>query len=226
MCVTSPQAAEKRSLEISDNEVSYIETEITTKERTTKQSQRDRQVKTLDNIAAASFKLVSEEKKRPENGNFPTSHFSAAEKQTNDDLSSSPQNDRQDESVVGIDEIINCSCKESISDLDAVGIPINKTLRSLLKLHPKEKVDSAIALYRTRKREQHIPNPAGYFTSALKEDWANQSLVYTEDGEIDTASVFRHWYNLARELGYCSGQNIRDGEQWICLSGSWGSPSK
>ena len=85
----------------------------------------------------------------------------------------------------------------------------------------REKIDNAIALYRTRKREQHIPNPAGYFTSALKGDWANQSLVYTEDGEIDTASVFRHWYNLARELDYCSGQDIRDEEQWIYLSGAW-----
>jgi hypothetical protein len=33
--------------------------------------------------------------------------------------------------------------------------------------------------------------------------------------------VFRHWYDLARELGYCTGQEIRDGEQWINLSGSW-----
>ncbi len=32
----------------------------------------------------------------------------------------------------------------------------------------KERVDNAIALLRARKREQHIPNPAGYFTSVLK----------------------------------------------------------
>ena len=41
------------------------------------------------------------------------------------------------------------------------------------------------------------------------------------DREVDEAAVFRHWYDLARELGYCSGQQIREGEQWICLSGSW-----
>jgi len=28
-------------------------------------------------------------------------------------------------------------------------------------------------------------------------------------------------YDLARELGYCSTQEIREGEQWICLSGAW-----
>jgi len=22
-------------------------------------------------------------------------------------------------------------------------------------------------------------------------------------------------------LGYCSGQEIREGEQWVCISGSW-----
>ena len=39
--------------------------------------------------------------------------------------------------------------------------------------------------------------------------------------EVDQGAVFRHWYDLARELGYCSGQEVRDGEQWVCLSGSW-----
>lgn len=31
---------------------------------------------------------------------------------------------------------------------------------------------------------------------------------------IDKASIFRLWYELAKELGYCSGQEIREGEQW------------
>ena len=60
--------------------------------------------------------------------------------------------------------------------------------------------------------------------SALKGDWAGQNLVSNEGDrseEVDKAAVFRHWYDLAKELGYCSGQQIREGEQWICLSGSW-----
>ena len=58
--------------------------------------------------------------------------------------------------------------------------------------------------------------------SVLKGDWASKTLVDTDaDDEVDTASVFRHWYDLARELGYCSGQEVRGGEQWVCLSGAW-----
>jgi len=38
---------------------------------------------------------------------------------------------------------------------------------------------------------------------------------------VDKGAVFRHWYDLGRELGYCSGQEVRNGEQWVILSGSW-----
>ena len=41
------------------------------------------------------------------------------------------------------------------------------------------------------------------------------------NSEEDKAAVFRHWYELARELGYCSGQEVRQGEQWVILSGCW-----
>ena len=103
---------------------------------------------------------------------------------------------------------------------------MNKTVTNLLKLYPPQKVESAIALLKARKRDSHIPNPSGYFVSALKGDWGAKNLVSEESGdrvseEVDKAAVFRHWYDLARELGYCSGQQIREGEQWICLSGSW-----
>ena len=107
--------------------------------------------------------------------------------------------------------------------MDSAGIPINRTLKDLLKLYPVEKVESAIALVKARKREQHIPNPSGYFVAALKGDWVRQNVVSTQSDheEIDKGAVFRHWYDLARELGYCSGQEVREGEQWVCLSGSW-----
>jgi hypothetical protein len=110
-----------------------------------------------------------------------------------------------------------------IPELDGVGIAINKTVMSLLKLYAPEEVRSAIALLRVRKRERHIPNVAGYFVAALKGDWASKQIIKnsSNDVEVDTVAVFRHWYDLAREIGYCSGQEVRDGEQWICLSGSW-----
>ena len=64
---------------------------------------------------------------------------------------------------------------------------------------------------KARKRKKHIPNPSGYFVSALKEDWGSQNLVSNEsDRQIDKAAVFRHWYDLAKELGYCSGTEVRE----------------
>ncbi|HEY9768523.1 MAG TPA: hypothetical protein V6C71_08425 [Coleofasciculaceae cyanobacterium] len=104
-------------------------------------------------------------------------------------------------------------------------------MTSLLKLYPSEKVENALALLKARKREQHIPNPSGYFVSALKGDWGSKTLVSDQRcdrgcEEIDKAAIFRHWYDLARELGYCSGQEVREGKQWICLSGAWESWEK
>jgi hypothetical protein len=61
--------------------------------------------------------------------------------------------------------------------------------------------------------------------AALKQDYSSKQAISPNNsesfGEIDTAAVFRHWYDLAKELGYCSGQDVRDGQQWVCLSGSW-----
>lgn len=84
-----------------------------------------------------------------------------------------------------------------------------------------EKVEKAIAIVKARKREKHIPNPSGYFVAALKGDWGSINVVNNSEVEVDKGAVFRHWYDLARELGYCSGQEVREGEQWVILSGSW-----
>ena len=89
-------------------------------------------------------------------------------------------------------------------------------------MYPAEKVEGAIALVKARKREHYIPNLSGYFVSALKGDWGSQLVESDRSSEeIDKDAVFRHWYDLSRELGYCSGQEMREGEQWVCLSGSW-----
>jgi hypothetical protein len=41
---------------------------------------------------------------------------------------------------------VNKNWKELIPELDSTGIPINKTVKSLLKLYSKEKVEEAITL--------------------------------------------------------------------------------
>jgi len=107
--------------------------------------------------------------------------------------------------------------------LDGAGVPTNKTIKDLLKLYPSEKVEGAIAILKARKREKHVSNPSGYFVAALQGDWSCQNLESgdRETGEVDKGAIFRHWYDLAKKLGYCSGQEMKEGEQWICLSGSW-----
>ena len=97
---------------------------------------------------------------------------------------------------------------------------MNKTIRGLLKLYPAEKIERAIAILKERKRDQHIPNLSGYFVAALKGDWSSINVVGDSE-DVDKGAVFRHWYDLSRQLGYCSGQELREGEQWVLISGSW-----
>ena len=49
--------------------------------------------------------------------------------------------------------------------------------------------------------------------------WAGTNSDFSE--ETDQKAVFDYWYDLARKLGYCSSQEEREGEQWVCLSGVW-----
>ena len=90
-------------------------------------------------------------------------------------------------------------------------------------MYPAEKVENAIAILKERKREKHVSNPSGYFVAALQGDWSSQNVTVegSDSEEADKAAVFRHWYDLARSLGYCSGQEVRQGDQWVCLSGAW-----
>ena len=100
---------------------------------------------------------------------------------------------------------------------------INQTIVSLVKLYKTDLVERALAIFRARKRESHIANPCGYFVQALKQNWGATTVATSSDSEdtVDTQAVFCHWYDLARELGYCSGQEVKDGVQWVNMNGSW-----
>lgn len=121
-------------------------------------------------------------------------------------------------------KIINTEWRSLVEELDGLGVQINKTLISLVKIYSEEEVRKAVALLKIRKREKFIPNMAGYFTAALKGGWINSSVTKdepTDEESINKADIFRLWYELAKELGYCSGQEVREGEQWVLLSGKW-----
>lgn len=33
--------------------------------------------------------------------------------------------------------------------------------------------------------------------------------------------MFNYWYELARELGYYTAEEMREGDRWVLLSGTW-----
>ena len=226
MCATTSQGEESQTLDLRDSELSLYESKITTKERTTEQSS-DRLRDKSNLVAAARQNEALEREKSQKNNNPHSVELIASIVQENSESEPVNSNTGEDKNLLNVDYIVNIKWEKLIPLLDSTGIPINKTVTSLLKLYPKEKVESAIALVKARRREQHIPNVSGYFVSALKGDWGSKTLVGSgetgdrQSAEIDKATVFRYWYDLARELGYCSGQEVREGEQWINLSGSW-----
>ena len=97
-------------------------------------------------------------------------------------------------------------------------------------MYSEGEVRSAIALIKARKREQHIPNLAGYFTAAIKGGWSSTVAISQrsalrcanpDSNFVSQGEIFRLWYDLAKELGYCSSQEVREGEQWVYISGLW-----
>lgn len=85
---------------------------------------------------------------------------SAFPEQENPDISKTEPNIDEDKSSGLIEQLVNAKWKDQLKDLDSAGIPVNQTLTRLLKGFKFEQVENAIALFKTRKRSQHIPNPA------------------------------------------------------------------
>lgn len=208
MCNSTPQLENNQHLEVRDSDISLYKTKNTLK----KEQQ--------SNVAATSFENSKADLRttEPKPNSVTSSAFFVREKEN---ICSTKQNSGKDKTTVEVEQIVNFKWKEQIKDLDSAGIPVNKTLIALLKSYKSEEVESAIALFKTRKREKYIPNPCGYFTNALKQNWCGESAVNSDSSNVDKATLFRHWYDLARQLGYCSGQKIKNNEQWVCLSGSW-----
>ena len=209
---SAPQDERTQTLEMRDSKLSYIETKNTNQKRTTKQN--DRVTNKSESIVAASPKKALEEKKSQTRCNPHSEGSSAPNSQKKQESEVKQSNLSEKTNVARVDYIVNKNWKALIPLLDSTGIPINKTLKDLLKLYPSERVESAIAIVKAKKREQYIPNLSGYFVSALKGDWGSQQVAESERNseEIDKGAIFRHWYDLSKELGYCSGQEMREGE--------------
>ena len=146
------------------------------REPTTEQDYSDRQVKKLTSAAARQKKHPKEKENQKDSIPHPAKLTdSAGQNKAQSKLNKS--NIGEDTNIAQVDYIVNKKWQELIPLLDSMGVPINKTIKDLLKLYSKEKVEGAIALLKARKRECYIPNPSGYFVSALKGDWGSKSLV-------------------------------------------------
>ena len=220
MCVTSSQGEGYQTLESENPELSIYRNKKYTQKSTAKQG--DSINSKSDSFAAAQSKLDLEGEKNQKGSNLRSEGLTAFPGQNKRQLEANKRNPNQEKRVTQIDYIVNKDWKALIPLLDSAGVLVNKTVRDLLKLYPAGKVEGAIAILKARKREKHIPNLSGYFVAALKGDWGSTNLVdNSESSEPDKGAIFRHWYDLARQLGYCSGEEVREGQQWVILSGSW-----
>ena len=221
LCVTTDREVRNQHIEVRDSELSYIRTKKTVQKETANNRNpvKERSHLNKKEIAAVSLKTNSEQESYPNK----ETHYSQKLNAVTGQLSSKSGNNRtvvskqKSPANCSIKEVkkINSNWKQLVEELDNLGVQVNKTLVSLVKIYSEEEVKSAIALLKHRKKEKFIPNMAGYFTAALKGGWSYKSVVEEtadKEGEaVDKASVFRLWYELAKELGYCSGQEIRDG---------------
>ena len=206
MCNTPPQDDKDQTLKMRDSDISLYEPKITNQKETAKQELGDKPdgMASLRNLirskefAAAQLKKPLEKEISQKSSNPHSVELIASPGQKKHKSGLDKSNIGKDKSSAQVDYIVNRNWKDLIPLLDSTGIPTNKTVTNLLKLYPPQKVEGAIALLKARKTEQHIPNPSGYFVSALKGDWGSQNLVDRESGdrqssEVDKAAVFRHW---------------------------------
>ncbi len=212
MCPATAQDVNNQHLEVRDSKLSYKESKTTPEEKTAEQC-----------VVAPEKKGLEKEEsyKQPKHH---LSELTAPPGQKNTVSADAEEDISQEKNLPDVDYIVNKQWKSHVQQLDSAGVPINPTVVRMVKKYKEEAVESAIAIFKVRKREQHIPNPAGYFVQALKEGWGNGGSAIALESNLDSsdrASIFRYWYDLARELGYCSSTEMRDGQQWVCLSGSW-----
>jgi len=131
--------------------------------------------------------------------------------------------DRKEKSSGKVEQKLNKKQELLIQQIEDQGIPVNGTIVNLVKTNRAETIEKAIAYYKERKRDNYIANPGGYFVQCLKENWAEKTTQASFDQiePEDKRAVFLKWYDLAKELGYCTQEEIKDNEQWVLITGTW-----
>jgi hypothetical protein len=215
-----------QTLEMRKNKLSINETKITTKKETTKNNIERSPYTKSNQSAAAQQKTVLKKDLNQKQSNNHSVQLNPSLAQNKPGLEDSQEVTRGEKkdgaSSINVRKKFNKKWEAQVNELDDLGVGINKTIINLVKMYSEEEVRRAIALLKVRKREKQIPNMAGYFTAAVKGGWSSQRAIDNQDpNSVSSPEVFRLWYDLSKELGYCSSCEVRDGQQWVLISGSW-----
>lgn len=149
-------------------------------------------------------------------------------KQLRDELDST-QKDLQDcqQSLIQInpkisyleDKRTNQSTNDGISDklkseLNEVGIKLNKTLIKLINSVSQSQVVNALSVVKEAVAVGKVKSKAGLFRKALEEAWEpNESDAEREANAVK--STFAEWYDLARSYGIVIGCREEDGVMMV-----------
>lgn len=243
MCDSTDRGVRNYDLEMIESHTSSIDPKNTyIKRKTAKQERSDRlKIKLKDEVAASSVNsfqkcdLASEKPLEPSSVPKPKpkgqkSHLNSDTANVRKVVKEETKPRRVEEKVNKIEVKVNIRNKqwrEHLEQLDCLSIEENATIKNMVKSYTAEQVEIAISIYKQRKRETgYIENPNGYFVQILKEGWGNKKQASEAESQ-DEAAKFRYWYDLARELGYCSGVEERINaetqatERYVCLSGTW-----
>ena len=142
MRYTTPQGDESQTLKSENPELSIYSSKEYTKESTTKQ-ESDRLSNKSEPFAAAELKSALEGKESHQSNNPHSADVTASTGQKKVKSEATQSNPTEEKSSAKVDCIVNKSWKELIPLLDGAGVPINKTIKDLLKLYPAEKVEGA-----------------------------------------------------------------------------------
>lgn len=100
------------------------------------------------------------------------------------------------------------------AEVEAIGIQMNPQLAATILQYGLERVKSAIALVRERRKNSKVKNPAGLLTAAIKQGWKSSSVnseVDHRSGDASLPSEFNEWYGLAYKLGIVRASQFIDG---------------
>jgi len=143
LTVKAAQDDKSSHIEMTNSDSSIYRTKRNTKEKTTKQ-ESDRHNNKSESIAAASPKKGFKREKKPKQSNPRTDQLTAVPSQIEGESENKELHPNKEKEVAQVDVLVNSKWRSLIPELDKAGIPINKTLKDLLKLYPAEQVESAI----------------------------------------------------------------------------------